>query len=64
MHDRLGANAVPVQIPVGAENDFIGVIDLIEMKATFMMKIKKVLTGILLMFLMITKKKHKKLVII
>ena len=33
MHDRLGANAVPVQIPVGAENDFIGVIDLIEMKA-------------------------------
>ncbi|WP_429971413.1 elongation factor G [Fructilactobacillus sp. Tb1] len=33
MHDRLGANAVPVQIPVGAESEFMGVIDLIEMKA-------------------------------
>ncbi len=33
MKDRLGANPVPVQIPVGAEGDFIGVIDLIEMKA-------------------------------
>ncbi|WP_395319273.1 elongation factor G [Fructilactobacillus frigidiflavus] len=33
MHDRLGANAVPVQVPVGAENDFMGVIDLVEMKA-------------------------------
>ncbi|MEO1793186.1 MAG: elongation factor G, partial [Pseudomonadota bacterium] len=30
---RLGAKAVPVQLPVGAENDFKGVIDLIEMKA-------------------------------
>jgi elongation factor G len=31
--DRLGANAVPVQIPIGAEGDFKGVIDLIRMKA-------------------------------
>ena len=31
--DRLGANPVPVQIPIGAEGDFKGVIDLIEQKA-------------------------------
>jgi elongation factor G len=31
--DRLKANAVPIQIPIGAEEHFIGVIDLIEMKA-------------------------------
>ncbi|VAW68427.1 Translation elongation factor G [hydrothermal vent metagenome] len=30
--DRLGAKAVPVQLPVGAEEDFDGVIDLIKMK--------------------------------
>jgi len=33
IHDKLGANPVPVQIPIGAEDDFRGVIDLIEMKA-------------------------------
>jgi elongation factor G len=31
--DRLGANAVPLQIPIGIENTFRGVIDLINMKA-------------------------------
>jgi len=31
--DKLGANPVPVQIPIGAEEKFEGVIDLIEMKA-------------------------------
>ena len=31
--DRLNANPVPLQIPIGAENDFIGMIDLIDMKA-------------------------------
>ena len=31
--DRLGHNAVPVQLPIGAENEFKGVIDLYEMKA-------------------------------
>jgi elongation factor G len=31
--DRLGANAVPVQIPIGQESDFLGVVDLIEMNA-------------------------------
>jgi len=31
--NRLGANPLPVQIPIGAEENFIGVVDLIEMKA-------------------------------
>jgi elongation factor G len=33
MRDRLGANPVPVQIPVGAEDEFVGVVDLVEMQA-------------------------------
>jgi elongation factor G len=33
METRLGANAVPVQIPIGAESDFKGIIDLLGMKA-------------------------------
>jgi elongation factor G len=33
MKDRLGANAVPVQLPIGAEDQFSGVIDLVDMKA-------------------------------
>lgn len=33
VRDRLKANAVPIQIPIGAEEDFVGIIDLIEMKA-------------------------------
>ena len=31
--DRLEANAVPVQLPIGAEDSFIGIIDLVEMNA-------------------------------
>ena len=33
IHKRLGSNAVPVQLPMGAEENFSGVIDLISMKA-------------------------------
>ncbi len=33
MKDRLGANAVPIQLPIGKEADFIGIVDLITMKA-------------------------------
>jgi len=33
--DRLGANPVPIQLPIGAEENFQGVIDLIEMKAIY-----------------------------
>ena len=35
MRQRLGANAVPIQLPIGAEENFQGVVDLIQMKATF-----------------------------
>ena len=31
--DRLKANAVPIQLPIGAEETFIGIVDLVEMKA-------------------------------
>ena len=31
--DRLKANAVPVQLPIGAEDSFVGIIDLVVMKA-------------------------------
>ena len=34
MIDRLGANPVPIQLPIGAEGDFLGIVDLIDMKAT------------------------------
>ena len=33
MKDRLKCNAVPIQLPIGAEDDFQGIIDLVEMKA-------------------------------
>jgi elongation factor G len=33
MIDRLGAHPVPIQLPIGAEADFRGIIDLVEMKA-------------------------------
>ncbi|MDL2311093.1 elongation factor G [Peptostreptococcaceae bacterium OttesenSCG-928-C18] len=32
--DKLGANPVPIEIPIGAEDKFVGVVDLITMKAT------------------------------
>ena len=33
LHDRLNANAHPIQIPIGAEEDFEGIIDLVTMRA-------------------------------
>ncbi len=35
VRERLGANPVPVQLPIGAEEDFAGVIDLIGMRAIY-----------------------------
>jgi len=35
LRDRLNANAIPVQLPIGAEDDFVGIIDLMEMKAYY-----------------------------
>jgi elongation factor G len=33
MEERLGANAVPIQLPIGAESEFEGIVDLVEMNA-------------------------------
>jgi elongation factor G len=33
MRDRLGANPVPIQIPIGSEDNFTGVVDLVDMQA-------------------------------
>ena len=33
MHERLHCNAVPIQLPIGSEEDFKGLVDLVEMKA-------------------------------
>ena len=35
LHDRLQANAHPIQLPIGAEDEFSAIIDLVEMTATF-----------------------------
>jgi elongation factor G len=35
VRERLGANPVPVQLPIGAEEKFVGVIDLIRMQAIY-----------------------------
>ena len=33
MKERLKCNAVPIQLPIGSEDDFVGLVDLVEMKA-------------------------------
>lgn len=35
LHERLQANAHPIQLPIGAEDQFSGIIDLVEMNAVF-----------------------------
>ena len=33
IHDRLKCNAVPIQLPIGKEADFKGIVDLVKMQA-------------------------------
>src|SRR5439155_5009354 len=33
MQDKLGVKAVPIQLPIGAESSFVGVVDLVHMRA-------------------------------
>jgi len=35
LKERLGANAVPIQLPIGAEEKFVGIVDLVKMKAIY-----------------------------
>ena len=41
IEDRLGATPVPIQLPVGSEEEFIGVVDLIKMKAIYWSDVDK-----------------------
>ncbi len=38
MRDRLRANAVPIQLPIGSEGEFKGIVDLVELKAYHLRK--------------------------
>ena len=38
MTDRLGANPLPIQLPIGSEDNFQGVVDLVEMKGPHLEK--------------------------
>jgi len=42
MNEMLGANAVPFQIPIGEEENFEGIIDLVTMKATYYDRLQRV----------------------
>jgi len=35
LHDRLGATVVPLQVPIGSEDDFVGIVDLLTEKAIY-----------------------------
>ena len=42
MNEMLGANAIPFQIPIGEEENFEGIIDLVSMKATYYDRLQRV----------------------
>ncbi len=46
MNEMLGANAVPFQVPIGSEENFEGVVDLVEMKAITYDELKEVVSDI------------------
>ena len=42
MNEMLGANAIPFQIPIGEEENFEGIVDLVTMKATYYDRLQRV----------------------
>ena len=61
LHDRLQANAAPIQLPIGAEDEFEAIIDLVEMKCFKYTNLGTEIDEIEI--LKITKKELKKLVL-
>ena len=46
MNKYLGANAMPIQMPIGAENDFLGMVDLVSMKAITFQEKQRIVSDI------------------
>ena len=51
IRERLGKNAIVLQLPIGKEDDFKGIIDLFEMKALYLQLMRRVTISQLLMIL-------------
>jgi len=46
MNKYLGANAMPIHLPIGAENDFLGMVDLVSMKAITFVEKERIVSDI------------------
>ena len=46
MNKYLGANALPIHLPIGAENDFLGMVDLVTMKAITFVEKERIVSDI------------------
>ena len=46
MNKYLGANAMPIHLPIGAENDFLGMVDLVTMKAITFVEKERIVSDI------------------
>ncbi|MCP4583260.1 MAG: elongation factor G, partial [candidate division Zixibacteria bacterium] len=62
MNEMLGANAVAFQMPIGTEDDFEGIIDLVSMKATYYDKLQRVQKEIPAEYLPKAKELHENMV--